>query len=120
MTQTPRSTSFRRLALAAALASVASLAQAQDIRIAKHGGYMFWYGVLMLVMLSIALVALYLDAHRGFDATYAEMARSFPDLAGQALKEATEAKMKERTADAEGTIDREALERSNATLPGKK
>ena len=58
MTQTPRSTSFRRLALAAALASVASLAQAQDIRIANivelsgagaTSGTMFKNGVEMAI-----------------------------------------------------------------------
>ena len=58
MTQTPRSTSFRRLAQAAALASVASLAQAQDIRIANivelsgagaTSGTMFKNGVEMAI-----------------------------------------------------------------------
>ena len=58
MTQTPRSTSFRRLALAAALASMASLAQAQDIRIANivelsgagaTSGTMFKNGVEMAI-----------------------------------------------------------------------
>ena len=58
MNHTTRFTPFRRLALAAALASVASLAQAQDIRIANivelsgpgaTSGTMFKNGVEMAI-----------------------------------------------------------------------
>lgn len=74
------------------------------------GGFIFLVisvlSVLMLVLMAVALVLLYLDANRGFDATLAEVTKTAGEgLAGPALAEQARALMAQRKSDAEGTIE---------------
>jgi hypothetical protein len=73
------------------------------------GGFIFLVisalSVLMLALLAVALIALYLDANRSYEATLAEAIRDGVTFTGPALEEYVRGLMAKSKADAEGTIE---------------